>query len=165
MQHIQEGGSCQQIACLRLRNVYMRPQEIPARREPLTPSQLKERMQTFAKCKSLVLLNCSQLMQHSDVKLSKTIFNLTSAIKLRLREKKMASVLKTICSSPLFVLPQLPFRFFSSFFWSCSKFLPVKIRSFKTKTGPCVTYSDVLYLFIKLIMVQRGHMDILPPSC
>lgn len=25
MQHIQEGGSCQQTACLRLRNVYMQP--------------------------------------------------------------------------------------------------------------------------------------------
>lgn len=41
--------------------------------------------------------------------------------------------------------------FFSSS-WSHSNILPVKKKWFKTKRGPCVTYSDVLHLFIKLIM-------------
>lgn len=85
-------------------------------------------------------------------------FNLRSVIRLKLQEK-MASFQNHIFLSSF--CPSLAaLSLFLLLLWS-SWFLPVKMRWFKTKTGPCVT-SDVR-LLIKLITMQQGHTDILPP--
>lgn len=131
--------------------------------EPFNWMKGCKHLRESAKCWDL--LRRSQLTQHLDVKLSFWRYE-GSLVRSQVCYKVKAAREDGLCfQKHIFLSSFCPFPAAHSlllllllwFFW----FLPVKMRWFKTKTGPCVT-SDV-HLLIKLIMMQQGHTDILPP--
>lgn len=114
---------------------------------------LRESMKCFGFSESL-----SPHTQHSDVKLSprrcKGGLVQSPVFMLRLWEK-MAPAFKNTHSSPLSVLPQLPFLL-SSPRWSCSMFLPVQNKMVSNWNR-----SSCHSLFMKLVMRKRGHVAVL----